>query len=390
MAEEAVIRIRFEGDGGQPQASVRVPPPPPSPPAGAPPRRADAFLDVLGKVRGTLGGMFGPLAGAALDAAIALRTLRSSVPTAPQTVPAAKAPAVPTARQARQMAAPAPNLPPIKPAPVPGVGGQPSPYPGFGGAGQIPQTMPAPAHPVPTQQVEQAEAGAEAALPIIGAVLGAVNTLGREIEAQTTAAVNFRNALISASTSPGEYIDSIGQTVKAFASSVPIIGGFLGAIAEATFSIGSFMKAVDEVADRYSAFSPEIAVAQSMADVAQTLGDLRRAQEIGPDIADFINEESQLRQQFEDEKIKLLRAMLPLATDAMKVLNMIVPVIKFLTDFFLVWPSEAFKAVLDAVMAWFGVQANKPDLDFDIPGMDILQGTPFRFGPEGAGVAPGV
>jgi hypothetical protein len=292
-----------------------------------PPKQAEAksFMETLMNAilgsRGAIGGALGPLAGAGLDVAAAVQDNRK-------------------AAAAREQA-------------------------GVAGA-------------------TTGASGAEAALPVIGAVIGAVDAVGRSFESMATAQIDFRDALVSASTSPGEYIDSIGQTVTAFVSSIPVIGGFLGAMSEATFSLGSFMQAADAMADRYAAYSPDISVAQSMADVTQTLGDLRRAQEIGPDMAQFVNAESQLRQTFENEKIKILHALLPLATDAMKILNAAMPFIEMAIKPLLMY-LELIHAFL-VKMGWS--QETTPDTDFDLPTVDILGATPFRFNREGVGASP--
>ncbi len=91
--DEAVLRVLLEGTGGvspespagsrptQPAREQQLRPTRPEP-AGRPARRPESLLntliDVFGKLRGTIGGFLGPLAGAALDAAKAIRDMKEA------------------------------------------------------------------------------------------------------------------------------------------------------------------------------------------------------------------------------------------------------------------------------------------------------------------------
>ncbi len=91
--DEAVLRVLLEGAGGvSPESPAGARPTQPAreqqprqtrpEPAGRPARRPESLLntliDIAGRFRGTLGGMFGPLAGAALDAAKAIRDMQQA------------------------------------------------------------------------------------------------------------------------------------------------------------------------------------------------------------------------------------------------------------------------------------------------------------------------
>jgi len=446
VAEEAVIRIRFEGDGGAqttavsvPRPTTQVPPPPPLPPTGTPPaapagapttlpnvgampklpdmvreldqfwkelaelnaamdpdivrqrveqelaladaRRElnrvmeeereyqrptaipvpepageqksglDRFLDMLGSFRGTIGARLGPTAGGGLDILQALRGMKGLGGQA-------------EAGEGAEM------------------GGEAAGVEAGAAGGPIGILVALAAMEVAKAEKDLAEATADASNGLqqfaavamsasadVGATLqglgGGVASMGEAVE-KTSSSLNLLDPLL------GMLADKLGAGVKIFGQVLEVLG--------------NFTQAIDQIADRYSAYSPEISVAQALADVSQTLGDLRRAQEIGPEMAQFINEESKLRQQFENEKIKILRAILPFATDAMRLLNDLMP--------FLDMGFKPILALLDAIhqfmVARGWAQANQPDTDFDLPGLDIMNmgAGALRGNREGVNVSP--
>ncbi len=80
--------------------------------------------------------------------------------------------------------------------------------------------------------------------------------------------------------------------------------------------------------DRYGEFSPEIAQAQAMAEINQTLGDMERAQRVGNDLARYVEQRSRLQQNIEDLKVDLLKAILPAVEDTLKMLVKMQPALE--------------------------------------------------------------
>lgn len=109
-------------------------------------------------------------------------------------------------------------------------------------------------------------------------------------------------AAASTDTNPAVIINAAGEALK---SVIPIAG-------EMVTSFAALMNAIDGTAKRYGEFSPQIAQAQAMAEVNHTMGEIRRAQESGPELARFVQMQGRLQEKFEDIKIKVLMKILPL------------------------------------------------------------------------------
>lgn len=116
----------------------------------------------------------------------------------------------------------------------------------------------------------------------------------------------------------GQGISAVGQTL---AAAHPIIGGFIAGIGKGTEAIAGLMSAINETAQKYGEYSPEIAQAQAIADVQQTLGDMRRANESGPEMARFILAQSEMQQKLEDIKMEMLAQLLPAINNILEALN---------------------------------------------------------------------
>lgn len=80
---------------------------------------------------------------------------------------------------------------------------------------------------------------------------------------------------------------------------------------------------VQKSISRYADYSPEIAQAQAQAEVVTMLNDMRRAQEYGPEIARYIQAQTELQNQWEDVKMKFMEAAMPIMEGIMKALSAI-------------------------------------------------------------------
>jgi len=89
---------------------------------------------------------------------------------------------------------------------------------------------------------------------------------------------------------------------------IPNIGP---AAAEAVKQLRSFGEALLQTAQRLAPFSADLSVANAMREVAQVTGDIRRAQQLGPDLARFVEAQSRLSQAGQDTLATLLRPLIP-------------------------------------------------------------------------------
>lgn len=130
----------------------------------------------------------------------------------------------------------------------------------------------------------------------------------------------------TAASDTGGSISQIGGGISAvgdqLSAAVPMIGGFVKGLGAGVEAFGGLVKAINEVAERYGEYSSEIASAQAVAEIRQAMGDFRRAQEISADMADFIHEQSEMQQKFEDLKIKLLMQIVPAITRILEIMDM--------------------------------------------------------------------
>ena len=92
----------------------------------------------------------------------------------------------------------------------------------------------------------------------------------------------------------------------------------------AAVSLKAFDAAVKPLIDRYAQYNPEIAIAQAMAEVRNVFGDMRRANQIGPELSRYVEVRSQLEQEWKDVEIKILTALLPIATEGLQILRTVV------------------------------------------------------------------
>lgn len=304
----------------------------------------DVTLEIAQKMRGTLGGTFGTLLGAALDIAAIFqeqRKKRAEVaerqdlikfklpeqPTQPKIevpkppVPTAEAPHAPNVPLPPTAPSTAPPLPTVTPAP-PGdtstsvaVTEKPPPV-----VKPVPAVPEATAAPEAAAAAGGAEAMAAAAGPvaIVMAVMEAVKGLRDGAMAATRGLGNLAVMAASPDANPAMMVQNIGEGTKAVSDKLlyvnPALSVFGSVIGEATTQVGRFMDAVNQRANQLAEFSPQIAQAQALAEVQQTMGELRRAQEAGPELARYIQMQGDLQHKFEDIKIKVLIKILPIVT----------------------------------------------------------------------------
>jgi hypothetical protein len=115
----------------------------------------------------------------------------------------------------------------------------------------------------------------------------------------------------------GEAASQASAYLGPFSYSVLIAG-------ESLKALSTVMKAIDQSAQHYGQYSPEIAQAQAVAEIRQTMGDFKRAQVVGSEMAKYVIAQSDLQQKVEDVKVKILTKLLPLVTRAVEIIEVIV------------------------------------------------------------------
>jgi hypothetical protein len=153
------------------------------------------------------------------------------------------------------------------------------------------------------------------------AVAGAIRGLG-----------DFTTALVSPDTNPARFAEATGDALSKLGDNAllswNVLGFFASTVGAATQALAGFMHALDGFAERYGAYSPQVATAQALADVTQTLGELRRAQEVGPALAQYVQASSSLQQKYEDAKANIMARMTPVIIAAMERLEQLLPLVE--------------------------------------------------------------
>ena len=258
----------------------------------------DKVLKVVDSFRGTLGGVFGRGVGVLLDLAVGLRKAQVETPKPPiRTVPtfsrAAGPTAIPSEAGPEAKHLPAATVVPSPPSVVPATGG--------GAAG-------AAAAAVPIGLI--VAAALEARQAIIDGIKGAVSGAG-----------NVVSGIASANADPAVPIAKFGDTVSKVGEKIPILGTAAVVAGESLKALAGVMQELNKTADRYGEYSPAIAQAQAIAEVRQVMGDFRRSQQIGPEMAKFIMAQSDMQQRFEDIKIRLLTKIVPIIVRLLEVVE---------------------------------------------------------------------
>lgn len=192
-------------------------------------------------------------------------------------------------------------------------------------------------------------------------------------------------------------VAGLGDGIKAVSDKLfyisPVVGIFGSVVGEATTSVAKFMGAVNATAARYGEYSPQIAQAQAIAEINQTMGDLRRAQSAGPELARYIQVQGELQQKFEDTKIKIMTKILPLATALLGLVERISPAVDTIGAGIdvLAAPLTVTAALLEQIRNMFSDATQPPPLDpTDVIFADPNAPTPGFVGPPTQNQGQGV
>jgi hypothetical protein len=137
------------------------------------------------------------------------------------------------------------------------------------------------------------------------------------------------NAAANAAPGPG---GGAGVGSAAGSASVALVAlGAAAVVAVAGFNAASAM--ADDMIERYKQYSAPLSAADALVDARQTLGDLRRAQEGGPDLAKFLIQRGELQQRIEDAKLEFMKTVMPLMLTGMRLFETVVlPTLKFIVE----------------------------------------------------------
>lgn len=255
----------------------------------------DLILDGLEKVRGTLGGTLGTVAGSILDIVAAWRKMKEASGTKASSAAASAPVYSPSAAGSLVIppSGPAINVPPGRAA-APGA----APAGGGGaGAGATPAASPLAAF--------LGRAAGPAAIAFAAAA---------GLSAVASAAGNFAARMMTADASVATFVGAIGE-------SIPIFGGMFKALSSA-------MSALDAMSERYAPYSGQISAAQAMAEVRQTLGDFARAQKAAPDLVKYIAARTEIQQKIEDAKIRFINKATPVIIALLSFVEKSLPIIE--------------------------------------------------------------
>lgn len=180
---------------------------------------------------------------------------------------------------------------------------------------------------------------------------------------------NYLKGRASADTDPANAVSGLGGGISAFGDivgkAVPVVGAAIKGVGELTQSFASLMQEIDGTVERYSEFSPEIAQAQGFAEIRQSMGDLARAQEVGNELAKYVEIRADVQQKVEDVKVKVLTAMLPAVQKILQVIETIMPSSEQIapTIKLLVAPLEAQAQMLAAIFGTVQDSQREPVID---------------------------
>jgi hypothetical protein len=219
---------------------------------------------------------------------------------------------------------------------------------------------------------------------------------GDMLQTATESVGKFAVAIADPSSDPakpiasfGSRIAAMGQSMESFSSATFNVGGIVmaqipKAVGSVVSSLAELTQSLTATAHRYGEYNPQIAIAEAMGEVRQVMGDLRRAQQVAPEMSRFLEARADLEQTLEDIKANLLTEIVPMATAMLRILNALAPVgeaaIKIVAN-----TSPLFKTleVISRIMEWLDRHEDEGAGDQTA---DFLAG----FLPPGFGGGPGI
>jgi len=177
-----------------------------------------------------------------------------------------------------------------------------------------------------------------------------------------------------------------GNAIQYIAATVAALGPVGVAAAAAALGLYAVSSAANSAAERYGGFSPNIMAAEANASIRELMGDIRRAQMLGPELGKFIDAKSRLSEGWENVKAEFLKKVVPALTEIVNFLaelmagtNALGAGLKAAND----WVHDRLKelgksvpfikTLVENMEAHLKKIANKTDEDFDPRWLDLLR-----------------
>lgn len=109
--------------------------------------------------------------------------------------------------------------------------------------------------------------------------------------------------------------DGLMQNTNEVIKKFGFVGEVAGAFGDALFGI---IGAMDQTASRLAQYSPELAVTEAMIEVRQIMNDMRRANQMGSELADYLEQRQNLRERLEAVMERLAKKLIPLVTQILE------------------------------------------------------------------------
>lgn len=174
--------------------------------------------------------------------------------------------------------------------------------------------------------------GALAAVPVAGAAIGIAQEVTGKVKDMAKGAIDavvrVKDIVSSPDTDVSIPIEAFGESLIHGSEKLGMFGEGLAFAGEATQAFAHLMRNLDQTAQKYAEFSPEIAQAAALAEVRQTLGDLQRAQRVSEELAEYVTAKQDLQDTWEEIKIVLLKEMIPAVTQTARILNKLAPLLE--------------------------------------------------------------
>lgn len=229
-------------------------------------------------------------------------------------------------------------------------------------------------------------------IAIAAAVFEALKGLKDGIGAAIKGIGQFTASLLDPSPDVAKSIDTMGGAISGVSDKLfylsPVLGIFGKAVGETIGALGAVMKQLDGMVERFAAFNPQLAAGLAQADIRQTLGDMRRAQEAGPQLLRYLQQRTELQQKFEDMKIRILQQIMPTVSRLLEVVETLLPFGETALEplFMMAEYLGMLAQVGNGILGNFERgRTNQRPPDFLLPTSDIarFREGPFFFGPEG-------
>ena len=254
----------------------------------------DALLEAAESMRGVVGGTFGKLFGIALDLTARLRAIRKK---AERDADKAEVKVEPAA-QVKVEPATEPVAAQVEPAPKAEVAT------GEDFVGPLPQAEPVPKAPVAEVATDDQMGPHPQAEPVPKAPVAKLVGADTAGAAKTTAGAEAGAA-------------SGGSAASAAMAATAVVAVVAAAIA----AVVAVANEANKMVEQYGEYSPEIAQAQAMAEVRKVTGDMRRAQEGGGELAEFVKAQSEMQDKWEDVKMAIMKKLVPVVTGIFEILS---------------------------------------------------------------------